>query len=135
MPATNVGADVKVNFKDVQYTNGTWTGNPTWDVQKVTVHPGDNNIIWNVKAQNVPTGYTAQFDPNAGIQFSGTPTWTGGPPALQNDGTYSAADNFQSISTPTDYYYSVAVNLVPNAGTTTPGASFNYDPEVENESN
>jgi hypothetical protein len=133
MPGTNVGADVKINFSDVQYANGQWSGTPSWDVQKVTVHPGDNNIIWNVKAQSVPAGYTAAFDASNGIEFSGTPAWTGGPPTLQPDGTYLATDNFPSISAPTDYYYSVIVNLVPNAGTTTPGTSFNYDPQVENE--
>jgi hypothetical protein len=135
MPGTNVGADVKVNFNDVQYANGAWSGTPTWDVQKVTVQPGDNNIIWNVKAQQVPAGFTAAFDPSTGIVFSGSPAWTGGTPTLQGDGTYMCSDNFESLPQPTDYYYSVAVKLVPNPGTSTPGTSFTYDPEVENEGN
>lgn len=135
MPATNVGADVKVNLKDVQYTNGAWSGTPTWDVQKITVHPGDNDIIWNIKAQNVPAGFTVAFPATGGIVFSGTPTWTGGTPSLQPDGTYMCTDNYAAVSAPTDYYYTVNLNLVPNAGTTTPGTSFRYDPDVENEPN
>jgi hypothetical protein len=130
----NVGADVKVNFKDVQYTNGAWVGTPSWDVQKVSVHPGTNTITWNLKAQNVPAGFTPAFSSSAGIAFSGVPTWIGGTPALQPDGTYQCADNFIAPPTPVDYYYGVQVVLTPNGTNAVPG-TFNYDPQVENESN
>jgi hypothetical protein len=115
-------------------STNSWTGaQPAWTFtpDPLQCHNGNNAITWTLTASNVPTGFTASL---TSIVFKPTPPWTGGAPAKQTDGTVTAGDNFQNITTPVEFGYTTTVAVTPNPGTTGQGTTFSYDPEVENES-
>jgi hypothetical protein len=141
MPAVAVPVNVNVNCNGISCNNGVWSGTPSWNVAPPTVqvHPGTNTINWNLNAQ-APSGYTAAFaatnstnpDQNP-IYFPTSSNWPGGSPQRQSDSLVTATDNFSSIAQPTDYYYGVNVTVTQTSSGQQ--KTFNYDPEVENESN
>jgi hypothetical protein len=141
MPAVAVPVNVNVNLNGVSYSNGVWSGTPSWTVAPPTVqvHPGTNTINWNLNAQ-APNGYTAKFAPVSStapstnpIYFPTSSNWPGGLPQRDSDTLVTATDNFSSITQATDYYYGVNVTLTQTSSGEQ--KTFNYDPEVENESN
>jgi hypothetical protein len=132
----SVPVNVIVNFNGVSYDPGSnrWSGQPGWTVpQKTSVHPGDNDIVWTLRANNVPTGFQAQFASSNGVYFPSTSNWPGGPPTLQGNGTIVATDDYTGGAQPVDYYYGMNVVLQPVAGGNQTPGTFNFDPQVENE--
>jgi hypothetical protein len=141
----NLSVGVNVDFTGVTYTPGSgWSGSPTWTFNppSLQVHQGNNKITWSLTTLNssqqnsVPTGYTGGFSANNGLIFKASnPTpWTGTTPTLQTNGTITANDNFQNLSTTQTFQYTTSVTLTPNAGTTGTAGTFTKDPDVENES-
>lgn len=131
-----VPIQVQINFSGVTYSNGAWSGTPTWTVPgKVKVNPGTSTIVWRLNGLNEPSNFTAAFPATDAIDFSNSnPAWVGTTPTLQGDGTYQCTDTFSSNDTKADYEYSVTVSLAPDAGTNGTTGTWTLDPEIENDS-
>ena len=131
MPRVTVPVNVLVNVTGVSYSNGAWSGSPSWTVPgKTPVYPGQNDIQWSLQA-NPPNKFGAAFASSNGVYFPPSSNWTGGPPTAQNDGTWKATDDFSAPTASVDYYYGLNVTLTdPTSGA---NQTFPYDPEVENE--
>lgn len=128
---------VNVNFHNVSYANGVWSGAPAWNVpQNVNVPPskaGDTMLLrFNLNAAAVPTGFTASFANTNPILFD--QNWTGGPPSSENSTTITVDDTFNGLSTNQEYEYSVSVTLGGMVGTQFVSQTWTLDPDVVNES-
>ena len=135
MPPTGVPIPVHVNFKGISYDSATgqWTipsGKPEWSVPAtVAVAPGNNLLTWTLTASHVPAGFTCVFDASSGIVFDSD--WPGGSPAMVDDTTIEATDDFTAGPNHNEYYYSVTVDLEQTTGTAT--KSFKLDPDIQNQ--
>jgi hypothetical protein len=141
MPKVDI--TVNVDFTNVSFQNGAWTGTPVWTITPNTqqVQPGNNKIAWTLTTLNsaqppqnsVPSGYTAGFTSD-GIIFKSTnqQAWNSAP-TLDTDGTIQAEDNFRGLSQVVNYYYSTKVQLTPAAGTNGLLGTWSADPDVQNE--
>ena len=129
-----VPIDVQVNFSGISYDNqtGQWTipsSAPVWTVKDTEVAHGKNILTWTLKPLNVPNGFSAQFDTDAGIVFKAK--WPGGKPtASSTDGTVTCTDNFRKGHGDRTYSYSIFVDLVDSSGRVL--QPFKLDPDIKN---
>jgi hypothetical protein len=130
----NIPVNVNVNLTSVSYSNGVWSGTPTWNFVPSTAHAsaGDNTITWNLHATNAGVNYSSGFPSSNAIVFKSTdnPPWSGGTPTTQDSTTVTATDNFANPSGSTSYKYTTNVTVTAPDGTTT---TFTHDPEIQND--
>lgn len=127
-----IPVSVTVDFTGVSLNGNQFSGNPSWTVapQEVQCHNGQNTITWTLNATNLPAGSAAAFPQSGAIVFktSNSQGWNGGPPTTQTNGTVTATDNFQNLTTPVKFYYTTYVVLTKAQITS---QAYSYDPDVE----